>query len=151
MNSDSAWNTTNRAHYGLRNRNLGEVRERDTLPGRVELRPSSHAVNIERHGRPRQGAHLRPLQRERRLDLSPHAEVPAREVRIFGVRTDFGQDLPGAGAARALGQRRNNRHARHVGEPESVGRAIANVFEKHGVKATPLIVNIDNEGRTIAA
>jgi homoserine kinase len=38
-----------------------------------------------------------------------------------------------------------------VTETENVGRAIANVFEKHGVKATPLIVNIDNEGRTIAA
>ena len=34
-------------------------------------------------------------------------------------------------------------------ETESVGRAIANIFEKHGVKATPVVVNIDNEGRTI--
>jgi homoserine kinase len=34
-------------------------------------------------------------------------------------------------------------------ETESVGNSIANVFEKHGVKATPLTVNIDNEGRTI--
>ena len=34
-------------------------------------------------------------------------------------------------------------------DTESVGRAIASVFEKHGVKATPLIVNIDNEGRVI--
>ena len=37
------------------------------------------------------------------------------------------------------------------GATENVGRAIANVFVKHGVKATPLTVNIDNEGRTIAA
>jgi homoserine kinase len=37
------------------------------------------------------------------------------------------------------------------GKTESVGREIANVFVKHGVKATPLTVNIDNEGRTIAA
>ena len=34
-------------------------------------------------------------------------------------------------------------------ESESVGNSIANVFEKHGVKATPLTVNIDNEGRAI--
>lgn len=32
---------------------------------------------------------------------------------------------------------------------ESVGNAIANIFEKHGVKAAPLTVNIDNEGRVI--
>jgi homoserine kinase len=35
-------------------------------------------------------------------------------------------------------------------ESESVGRAITGVFEKHGVKATPMIVNIDTEGRVIA-
>jgi homoserine kinase len=34
-------------------------------------------------------------------------------------------------------------------ETETVGRAIASVFEKHGVKAAPLTVNIDNEGRVI--
>ena len=34
-------------------------------------------------------------------------------------------------------------------ESESVGRAITGVFEKHGVKATPMIVNIDTEGRVI--
>jgi homoserine kinase len=34
-------------------------------------------------------------------------------------------------------------------DAESVGRAITNVFEKHGVKATPMIVNIDTEGRTL--
>ncbi|HYR44688.1 MAG TPA: homoserine kinase [Terriglobia bacterium] len=34
-------------------------------------------------------------------------------------------------------------------DAETVGRAIANVFEKHGVKATPMSVNIDTEGRTI--
>jgi homoserine kinase len=34
-------------------------------------------------------------------------------------------------------------------ETEGVGRAITNVFEKHGVKASPMIVNIDNEGRAI--
>jgi homoserine kinase len=34
-------------------------------------------------------------------------------------------------------------------ETESVGRSIAGVFERHGVKATPLTVDIDNEGRTI--
>jgi homoserine kinase len=32
-------------------------------------------------------------------------------------------------------------------DAESVGRAIAGVFEKHGVKATPNLVNIDTEGR----
>jgi homoserine kinase len=32
---------------------------------------------------------------------------------------------------------------------ENVGRAIAGVFEKHGVKAIPHLVNIDNEGRVI--
>jgi homoserine kinase len=36
-----------------------------------------------------------------------------------------------------------------AGATESVGKAIANVFEKHGVKATPLTVNIDNKGRTV--
>jgi homoserine kinase len=35
-------------------------------------------------------------------------------------------------------------------EAESVGGAIANVFGKHGVKAAPMIVNIDTEGRVIA-
>jgi homoserine kinase len=35
-------------------------------------------------------------------------------------------------------------------ESENVGRAITGVFEKHGVKATPMIVNIDTEGRVIA-
>jgi homoserine kinase len=35
-------------------------------------------------------------------------------------------------------------------DADNVGRAIANVFEKHGVKATPMIVNIDTEGRVIA-
>jgi homoserine kinase len=34
-------------------------------------------------------------------------------------------------------------------ETDGVGRMIANVFKKHGVEATPLTVNIDNEGRTI--
>ncbi len=38
-----------------------------------------------------------------------------------------------------------------LGEAERVGSAIANVFMKHGVKATPLVVDIDNEGRTIPA
>jgi homoserine kinase len=33
---------------------------------------------------------------------------------------------------------------------ESVGSAIVRLFEKHGVKATPLVVNIDTEGRVIA-
>ena len=33
---------------------------------------------------------------------------------------------------------------------KSAGRAIASVFEKHGVRATPLAVNIDSEGRSIA-
>jgi homoserine kinase len=39
-----------------------------------------------------------------------------------------------------------------IAEPqkaESVGSAIVRVFEKHGVKATPLIVNIDTEGRVM--
>ena len=34
-------------------------------------------------------------------------------------------------------------------DAENVGRAIANIFQKHGVKATPMIVNIDTEGRFI--
>jgi homoserine kinase len=34
-------------------------------------------------------------------------------------------------------------------ETESVGHAIATVFERHGVKAALLNLNIDNEGRTI--
>ena len=34
-------------------------------------------------------------------------------------------------------------------DAETVGRAIANVFEKHGVKAIPHSVNIDTEGRVI--
>ncbi|OLD18660.1 MAG: homoserine kinase [Acidobacteria bacterium 13_1_40CM_3_56_11] len=33
---------------------------------------------------------------------------------------------------------------------KSAGRAIASVFEKHGVRATPMAVNIDSEGRSIA-
>ncbi len=32
-------------------------------------------------------------------------------------------------------------------DAENVGRAIAGVFERHGVKASPHLVNIDNEGR----
>jgi len=32
---------------------------------------------------------------------------------------------------------------------ETVGRAIARVFEKHGVQATPVVVGIDTEGRII--
>ena len=36
-------------------------------------------------------------------------------------------------------------------DAESVGRAIAGVFEKYGVKATPNVVNIDTEGRVIKA
>ena len=35
------------------------------------------------------------------------------------------------------------------GDAESVGRAIASVFEKHGVRAAPHIVNIDSVGRYI--
>ena len=35
-------------------------------------------------------------------------------------------------------------------DAENVGRVIVNVFQKHGVKATPMIVNIDTEGRVIA-
>ena len=34
-------------------------------------------------------------------------------------------------------------------DAETVGRAIANVFERHGVKATPMNVNVDTEGRTL--
>jgi homoserine kinase len=36
------------------------------------------------------------------------------------------------------------------GNEESVGRAIVSVFDKHGVKATPVVVNIDTKGRVIA-
>lgn len=36
-----------------------------------------------------------------------------------------------------------------AGETEGVSQAIANVFEKHGVKAAPLTVDIDDEGRRI--
>ena len=34
-------------------------------------------------------------------------------------------------------------------DAENVGRAVAAVFEKHGVKATPNVVSIDTEGRVI--
>ncbi|HYR85341.1 MAG TPA: homoserine kinase [Terriglobia bacterium] len=34
-------------------------------------------------------------------------------------------------------------------DADNVGRAIASVFERHGVKATPHVVHIDNEGRVI--
>ena len=36
-----------------------------------------------------------------------------------------------------------------AGETESVAHAIVSVFERHGVEAAPLSLNIDNEGRTI--
>ena len=32
-------------------------------------------------------------------------------------------------------------------DAETAGRAIAGVFEKHGVQATPVVVNIDTVGR----
>lgn len=34
-------------------------------------------------------------------------------------------------------------------DAENAGRAVAGVFEKHGVRAAPHVVNIDTEGRTI--
>ncbi|MBI2149187.1 MAG: homoserine kinase, partial [Acidobacteria bacterium] len=34
-------------------------------------------------------------------------------------------------------------------DAERVGRIVAGIFEKHGVRAAPHVVNIDTEGRTI--
>src|SRR5437667_3813236 len=77
------------------------MRERHSLPGRVELGPACHAMDVKHHGLARQGSDLRPFQREWRLDLSPDAEVPTGQLRVLRRapkvedRELLGQDLAG--------------------------------------------------------
>ena len=61
------------------------------------------------------------------------------EILALNVSGLYGVALSGAGPTVLAFARQE--------EEENVGRAIVSVFEKHGVKATPAILNIDTEGR----
>ena len=62
---------------------LGQLQDRpdrDALPGRVELRPARHAVDVRGDRRAGQRQELVPGERERRPDQPVDAEVPRGQV-----------------------------------------------------------------------
>ena len=64
---------------------VGQLQDRldgDALPGRVEFRPPRDAVDVRPDGLAGEGLELLPGQRERRVDLTPDPEIPARQVRV---------------------------------------------------------------------
>src|SRR5437016_5203093 len=89
-----------------------------------------------------------PLLREAMRD---RIHQPYRAALIPGFEEILALDIPGLLGVALSGAGPTVFALAEPSKTESVGGAIANVFVKHGVKATPVTVNIDNEGRTIAA
>jgi homoserine kinase len=87
-------------------------------------------------------AHLREAMRDR-------IHQPFRAPLIPGLDEILGLSVPGLLGVALSGAGPTVLTMATPAEAESVGRVIARVFEKHGVKATPNVVNIDIEGRVI--
>jgi homoserine kinase len=84
--------------------------------------------------------HLREAMRDR-------IHQPYRASLIPGFEEILALDTPGLLSVALSGAGPTVLALAKPANAENVGRAIANVFEKHGVKATPTVVNVDNEGR----
>jgi len=87
-----------------------------------------------------------PLLREAMRD---RIHQPYRAPLIPGFEGILGLTTPGLLAVALSGAGPTVFALAKPADAENVGRAIANVFEKHGVKAIPHSVNIDTEGRVI--
>ncbi len=72
---------------------------------------------------------------------------PYRAPLIPGFEQILGMNAPGLLSVALSGAGPTVLALAKPEDAESVGRAIATVFEKHGVKATPNVVDIDTEGR----
>jgi homoserine kinase len=75
---------------------------------------------------------------------------PYRAALIPGFDEILGLETPGLLSVALSGAGPTVLALAEPQKAESVGQAIVRVFEKHGVKASPLVVNIDTEGRVIA-
>jgi homoserine kinase len=84
------------------------------------------------------------LLREAMLD---RIHQPYRASLIPGFEEILALDTPGLAGVALSGAGPTVLALTKPADAENVGRAIANVFEKHGVNATPAVVNIDTEGR----
>jgi homoserine kinase len=87
-----------------------------------------------------------PLLREAMRD---RIHQPYRSALIPGFEEILGLTTPGLLGVALSGAGPTVFALAAVPETETVGHIIAGVFKKHGVQATPLTVDIDNEGRTI--
>ncbi len=78
------------------------------LPGRVELAPAGHAVDVGGDGLAGQGLELVPGEGERRVDLAPDPEVPGGQVGVRHRAVMQDRELVGPVLARrdAAGERR---------------------------------------------
>ena len=74
---------------------------------------------------------------------------PYRAQLIPGLEEILGLTTPGLIAVALSGAGPTVLGFARPEDAETAGRAIAGVFEKHGVQATPVTVDIDTEGRTI--
>jgi homoserine kinase len=88
-------------------------------------------------------AHLREAMKDR-------IHQPYRAALIPGFDEILGLETPGLLSVALSGAGPTVLALAEPQKAESVGQAIVRVFEKHGVKASPLVVNIDTEGRVIA-
>jgi homoserine kinase len=85
-----------------------------------------------------------PLLREAMLD---RIHQPYRAPLIPGFEEILALTTPGLAGVALSGAGPTVLALANPAEAEAVGRAVAGVFEKHGVKATANVVNIDTEGR----
>ena len=74
---------------------------------------------------------------------------PYRARLIPGLEEILGLTTPGLIAVALSGAGPTVLGFARPEDAETAGRAIAGVFEKHGVQATPVTVDIDTEGRVI--
>jgi hypothetical protein len=61
-------------------RQLEDLLDRDAFPGRIELRPARHAMDVRMDLLAWEVFELLPGEREGRIDLAPHLEVPRRQI-----------------------------------------------------------------------
>jgi homoserine kinase len=87
-------------------------------------------------------AHLREAMKDR-------IHQPYRAALIPGFDEILRIDTPGLWSVALSGAGPTVLALAEPEKAESVGQAIVRVFEKYGVKASPLIVNIDTEGRVM--
>jgi homoserine kinase len=74
---------------------------------------------------------------------------PYRAALIPGLDEILGIETPGLLSVALSGAGPTVLALAEPQKAEAVGQAIVRVFEKHGVKASPLVVNIDTEGRVM--